>query len=129
MSLDGFAAEVEAAAQKYALKMEILAKTKNAIKIRLGISESIAVQCYFNQRSKTTNFVLIGWARRLYGRDSVGGAWHRHSFEEPDTHDTSGEGSQPVTPEQFLDDVFEILIMENLIPPSFEKEKKKEDSL
>ena len=127
MSLEGFVAEIEAAAQKYALKMDIVAKTKNAIKIKLAISESIAVQCYYNQTSKTTNFVLIGWSRRLYGRDSVGGAWHRHSFENPDAHDTSGEGSQMVTPEQFLQDVFEILIREVLIPPSFQKEKKTYD--
>ena len=122
MSLDGFVAEAEAAAQMYALKIDIVAKTKNAIKIKLNISESIAVQCYYNQTSKTTNFVLIGGSRRLYGRDSVGGAWHRHPFENPDEHDTSKEGSQMVTPEQFLQEVFEILIREELIPPSFRSE-------
>ena len=122
MSLDRFVAEAEAAAQMYALKIDIVAKTKNAIKIKLNISESIAVQCYYNQTSKTTNFVLIGGSRRLYGRDSVGGAWHRHPFENPDAHDTSWEGSQIVTPEQFLQEIFEILIREDLIPPSFRSE-------
>jgi hypothetical protein len=39
MSLDGFVAEIEAAAQKYALNMDNVAKTKNAIKIRFNISE------------------------------------------------------------------------------------------
>lgn len=103
--------------------MDIVAKTKNAIKLKLAISDSITVQCYYNQTSKTTNFVLIGWSRRLYGRDSVGGTWHRHSFENPDAHDTSGDGSHGVTPEQFFEEVFEILIREELIPPSFQKQK------
>lgn len=119
MSLDCFVADADAAAKMYALKIDIVAKTKNAIKIKLAISESIAVQCYYNQISKTTNFVLIGGSRRLYGRDSVGGAWHRHPFDNPDAHDTSWEGSHMVTPEQFLQEVFEILIREELISPSF----------
>jgi hypothetical protein len=106
----------------YALKIDIVAKTKNAMKIKLNISESIAVQCNYNQTSKTTNFVLIGGFRRLYWRDSVGGAWHRHPFENPDAYDTSWEGSQKVTPEQFLQEVFEILLREELIPPSFRSE-------
>ena len=102
MSLEDFIAEIESAAQKYALKTDIVAKTKNAIKLKLAIGDSITVQCYYNQTLKTTNFVLIGWSRRLYGRDSVGGTWHRHSFESPDAHDTSGDGSHGVTPEQFF---------------------------
>jgi hypothetical protein len=39
MSLDRFVAEAEAAAQMYALKIDIVAKTKNAIKIRFNIRE------------------------------------------------------------------------------------------
>jgi len=54
----------------------------------------------------------------LYGRDSVGGTWHRHSFEDPDAHDCSPEGATPVGPEQFLNEVFEILIREGLISPA-----------
>jgi hypothetical protein len=59
MSLDRFVAEAEAAAQMYALKIDIVAKTKNAIKIKLAISESIAVQCYYNPASGF--FTLIGF--------------------------------------------------------------------
>jgi hypothetical protein len=117
MNPEEFIAALETAAEKYALDARILAKTKNSVKARIDINESIAVQCYFNQRSATTNFVMIGWSRRLYGRDSVGGTWHRHPFDDPDSHDDSATGSLPVGPEQFLDEVFEILIHEGLISP------------
>ena len=80
MSIEEFLAALEPAAQKYALNVQILARTRNSIKAKIDINESLAIHCYYNQSSKTTNFVLIGWSRRLYGRDSVGGTWHRHSF-------------------------------------------------
>ena len=118
MSVEEFLAALEFAAQKYALNEQILARTRNSVKAKIDINGSLAIQCYYNQNSKTTNFVLIGWSRRLYGRDSVGGTWHRHSFEDPDAHDTSPGGSTPVEPEQFLDEVFEILIREGLISPT-----------
>jgi hypothetical protein len=117
MNLEEFIAALETAAQKYALDVQIISKTQNSVKTRLPINESIAVQCYYNQKSATTNFVMIGWSRRLYGRDSVGGTWHRHPFDDPDLHDHSATGSIPVEPEQFLDEVFEILINEGLISP------------
>ena len=117
MTLEEFIAALETAAKKYALDVQILAETQNSVKARLTINESISVQCYYNQKSATTNYVMIGWSRRLYGRDSVGGTWHRHPFDDPDLHDDSAMGSLPVEPEQFLDEVFEILIREGLISP------------
>ena len=57
----------------------------------------------------------MGWENRLYGRDCVGGDWHRHSFENPQAHDTIDDGANEVTPEEFLDEVFEILLKEKLI--------------
>ncbi len=44
-----------------------------------------------------------------------GGKWHRHPFENQDAHETSGEAGKAVTPEEFLDDVFEILLREGLV--------------
>ena len=117
MNLEEFISALNTAAQKYALNVQVIAQTQNSVKARIDISESIAVQWYYNQKSATTNFVMIGWSRRLYGRDSVGGTWHRHPFDDPDSHDDSATGSTPVEPEQFLDEVFEILINEGLISP------------
>jgi hypothetical protein len=65
--------------------------------------------------SGTTNYVLVGWENRLYGRDCVGEDWHKHPFDDPEAHDRSGDGANLVTPEDFLDEAFEILLKEKLI--------------
>lgn len=115
MMLAEFIEALEKAASKYISRLRILAKTENAVKARIEISENIYVQFYFNQESGTTNYVLVGWENRLYGRDCVGGDWHRHPFENPQAHDTMADGATEVTPEGFLDEVFEILLKEKLM--------------
>ena len=114
MNLTDFIEAVEIAASKYMITPRILVKTDNAIKARIEISDNIYVQFYYHQISGTSNYVLVGWDRRLYGRDSVGGKWHRHPFENPQEHDTTGDGANEVKPEEFLDEVFEILLREEL---------------
>ncbi len=115
MKLAEFIEALEKAASKYISRLRILAKTENAVKARIEISENIYVQFYFNQESGTANYVLVGWENRLYGRDCVGGDWHRHPFENPQAHDTTADGANEVTPEVFLDEVFEILLKEKLM--------------
>ncbi len=115
MNLVEFIAALEKAASKYIYKLRILAKTDNAVKARIEISANIYVQFYFHQISGTTNYVLVGWDNRLFGRDCIGGSWHRHPFENPEIHDVAGDGAKNVTPEEFLDEVFEILLKEKLI--------------
>ena len=61
------------------------------------------------------SYVLVGWDRRLYGRDSVGGEWHRHPYQNPLEHDTSREGAKAVTPPEFLKEVLDILHEEELL--------------
>ena len=73
MNLTNFIKAVEIAASKYIITPRILVKTDNAIKARIEISDNIYVQFYYHQISRTSNYVLVGWDRRLYGRDSVGG--------------------------------------------------------
>lgn len=106
---------VQSAADEYSLIVEIIAQTEKAVKIRLKISEHFFVQFYNHSQSKTSNYVLIGWNRRLYGRDSVGGIWHRHPYDNPYHHDFSEEGCREITPSEFLEEVFEILSLEGLI--------------
>jgi len=89
--------------------------SEEPIKMRLEISPTIFVQFYHHQKSNTSNYVLVGWDRRLYGRDSIGGKWHRHPFHNPTEHDTSREGARTITPSEFLEEVFEILQEEGLI--------------
>ncbi len=115
MNLTDFIDALEKAASKYICKLRILAKTDNAVKARIEISDNIYVQFYFHQISGTTNYALVGWDNRLYGRDCIGGNWHRHPFENPEAHDATGDGTRNATPEEFLDEVFEILLKEKLI--------------
>ena len=115
MNLEDFFDILEIAASKYLWKLRIPAKTDNAVKARIQISDNIYVQFYFHQISGTTNYVLVGWNNRLYGRDCIGGSWHRHPFENPQTHDITDEGTKTVTPEEFLDEVVELLLKEELL--------------
>jgi hypothetical protein len=115
MNLTDFVEALEKAASKYMIRLRILVKTDNAVKARIEISDNIYVQFYYHQISGTSNYVLVGWDRRLYGRDSVGGKWHKHPFENPQEHDFTEDGAKDVDPEEFLDEVFEILLHEELI--------------
>ncbi|ODS42780.1 MAG: hypothetical protein MSIBF_05700 [Candidatus Altiarchaeales archaeon IMC4] len=109
MRLNEFIDSVNAAANKFFLRVEILAKTENAVKIRINLSGNIFLQFYYNQESNTSNYVLVGWNRRLYGRDSVGGRWHRHPADNPDEHDTSKDGKREVSPDEFLEEALHVL--------------------
>ena len=115
MNISEFIECVESEAVEYSLKVNVLARTENAVKMRLEISPAIFVQFYHHQKSDTSNYVLVGWNRRLYGRDSVGGEWHRHPYQNPLEHDTSHEGAKAVTPPEFLKEVLDILHEEELL--------------
>ena len=115
MNLDEFIEEVKNAADLYSLKIEILARTKNAVKIKVPITENIYIQLYYNQESGTKNHVLISWNRRLFGRDCVGGEWHKHPFENPDEHDFGENGSKEVSVLEFFEEVFKWLGEKGLI--------------
>ena len=113
--MDEFIKEVNEVAKLYTLKVEILARTKNAVKIRVPITENIYIQLYYNKESGTKNFVLIGWNKRLFGRDCVGGAWHKHPFENPEVHDFGKDGKREVSVSDFFEEVFGLLRKNNLI--------------
>ncbi|MBI5049171.1 MAG: hypothetical protein HZB54_09560 [Deltaproteobacteria bacterium] len=56
-------------------------ETENTVKYRLIIEEDLFVQVYVNVENDTVGFVLINKGQRIYGRDSICGKWHRHTFE------------------------------------------------
>jgi len=51
----------------------------------------------------------------LFGRDSVGGKWHKHPFENPDEHDFSRNGRREVSVSEFFNEVFNLLRKSGLI--------------
>jgi hypothetical protein len=100
---------LEAQRRPYILRLEILELTSSLIKARLIISPDLFVQVYHNDQFDSTNLVLIHNQRRIYGRDQLGGVWHRHTLSEPDAHDKSKPGQQAVTIDEFLNEVEPIL--------------------
>ncbi len=93
----------------YFLRLDVLDQSRTMLKARLHISPDLFVQVYRNDRFETTNFVLIYGGRRLYGRDQLGGVWHRHRVADPEAHDSSPEGRRSVELSEFLDEVESVL--------------------
>lgn len=92
-----------------------LDETEHTVKYRLIIEEDLFVQVYVNAENNTTGFVLINKGQRIYGRDAIEGKWHRHTFEDPLSHDFSAKGAKKVTLKEFLMEVQEILDRESLL--------------
>jgi hypothetical protein len=99
----------ESERRAYFKKLEIMERGRSFLKARLYLSPDLFIQVYRNDHYNTTNFALIYNGRRIYARDQLGGLWHRHTVDAPDLHDTSHEGSRPVTLSEFLDEVEDIL--------------------
>jgi len=51
-----FIKDVRSAANYYSLKIEILAKTKSVVKIKIPITKNVYIQLYYNQKSGTKNY-------------------------------------------------------------------------
>ena len=112
---DLFAAlQQELASRAYLTRLDVLDQSVSLLKARLYISPELFVQVYRNDRFDTTNLVLIYNGRRIYGRDQLGGAWHRHTETGPNLHDTSAEGRHAVNLAQFLNEVESVLAMMGL---------------
>lgn len=105
----------EANQRPYIRQLEILEQTASLVKARLVISPDLFVQIYRNDRFDSTNLALIHNRRRIYGRDQLGGSWHRHTLSDPEAHDKSGLGRKAVTLDDFLDEV-EIVLAELGLP-------------
>ena len=93
----------------YFVRVNVLEQSASLLKVRLYIVSNLFVQIYRNDMFDTTNYVLIYNGQRIFAHDQLGGIWHRHTAANPHLHDTSAEGSQPVTLFEFLDKVESVL--------------------
>lgn len=93
----------------YFTHLVILDQSWNMLKARLYLAPNLFVQVYRNDRFDTTNLVVIHNDQRIFGRDQLGGQWHRHPAEDPASHDTGPEGRLEVTLNRFLDEVETVL--------------------
>ena len=117
MTISMLKAEIVDTAEKYPFikAIHLLDETDNALKMRLEIDDLTFIQIYHNLSSGTINYLLVHNFMRFYARDCCGGKWHRHPIENPASHDFSSAGSKPVSCLEFLKEVEEFLINENLI--------------
>jgi hypothetical protein len=95
----------EAKRRTYIRWLDVLEHTPSLLKARSYVTSELFVQVYRNRRFDTTNLALIQNGQRLYGRDQLGGVWHRRIHTAPDVHDTSPLGQQPIALPEFLDEV------------------------
>lgn len=117
MTVDEFERQVHQTATRFAYIRQAvtLDKTANTVKLRLQIAKDCFVQVYANTAKGLYNYVLVLSRQRFYGRDCEGGDWHRHPHHDADTHDVSPEGSRPVSPEEFLVEVEQVLTAEGIL--------------
>lgn len=110
-TVDAWEREIAVAASAFSFVQAVLIVDKNpvALKVRLMIGPDFFVQIYVNVETGTQNFALLLGRQRLYGRDCVGGTWHRHDDDDPQGHNFSPEGMRPVTVSEFMAEVRELV--------------------
>lgn len=110
MSVENWIHDLEQQSKRaYVRHLEIVERSDHMVKARLILTDDLFIQVYRNERYDSTNLVLIHNRQRLYGRDQLGGSWHRHSIDSPAKHDRSQEGRRPVDLSEFLNEVETIL--------------------
>ena len=111
MNVAYFSAQLplEAERRPYIRRLEVLEQTSSLIKARLIISVDVFIQVYRNDRFDSTNLALVHNQRRIYGRDQLGGSWHRHTLADPELHDRSRLGRHEVLLDEFLNEVEAVL--------------------
>ncbi len=117
MILDDILAEARTIAGTYAFVRGIadLDRTDNALRFRLIIDETMFVQVYANSKKNKLNLALVSLGQRIYGRDCEAGAWHKHPFESPGSHQFAGDAGNAATLAGFVAEVEELLLKESLL--------------
>ncbi len=117
MTIDELIIEALAAKDRFwfVQAVKVADQTDATITLHFTLGPELFVQVFFSQRGGRLNLALVGIAGRLYGRDREHGLWHRHPFGQPDQHEPTptGMSSQPII--QFLAEVEEILVENDLI--------------
>ena len=96
-------------------EFQLKERTDKTVTLHFIIGTDLWVQAFYSQRGDRFSLALIGSSGRLYGRDKEHGYWHLDPFGQADQHVLTPEGlsSQPI--HQFLAEVGEILIENELI--------------
>jgi hypothetical protein len=89
--------------------------TASTVTVHLVIGPELYVQAYLGEFSGRLSLALVDPSGRLYGRDRERGNWHRHPFDDPDRHEPTPEGLSPRPLLQFMAEVEEIVLENELI--------------
>ena len=117
MTVGEFIDSVRSAAAELPFIAEVLVvdQTDYAAKIMLRVRVDLFIQLYANLDAGTRGYALVCRGQRIYGRDHDAQGWHRHTRENPLTHDASAEGQRAVEVGEFLREVQDILEEEGLL--------------
>jgi hypothetical protein len=117
MTIDALVIEALAAKDRFwfVQTFKVIERTDATVTLHFIIDPGLFVQVFFSQRSGRLSFALISTSGRLYGRDREHGLWHRHPFEQPEQHEPTPTGMSPQPITQFLTEVEEILVKNDLI--------------
>ena len=77
--------------------------------MRFRVTERCFIQLYASTKKDLYSYTLIFAGTRIFGRDCEGGQWHRHPFENAESHDVTDEGQKAVAFKDFLEEVHDIL--------------------
>lgn len=95
--------------------LDVIERTDRTVTVQLAIANELRVQAFLSQKTGRLSFALIGPSGRLYGRDRQHGEWHRHPFSQPASHEATPEGMSHKPLLQFMAEVQEILLTQDLI--------------
>jgi hypothetical protein len=109
--------QARAAAREFSFisSTETLLRTPATLTMRFRITERCFVQLYANTKKNLFGYTLVLAGTRIFGRDCEGGQWHRHPFENAESHDETDKGQKAVSFREFLEEVHEILCSLKLI--------------
>ena len=117
MTIDDLLVEAQGALHQiwFVRGLTVADRTHATVTTRLFQVSDFFVQVFLGERSGRFSLALIGPTGRLYGRDREHGIWHRHPFEQPRDHEPTPEGMSSRPIEQFLTEIEQILLDNDLI--------------
>ena len=117
MTVGEFIDSVRGAAAELPFIAELLVadQTDYAVKLILRVRADLFIQLYANLDTGTRGYALVCGGQRIHGRDHDAQGWHRHTRDNPLTHDASAEGQRAVEVAEFLREVQDVLEEEGLL--------------
>ncbi len=116
MTIDDLLIELKESEQRFwFIQRSEIERTDKAIRLRLIINEALFIQVFLSKATGRFNLALIQGRERIYGRDRESDMWHLHPFDAPETHCPMPNEVSPRPLLQFLAEIEELLLENELI--------------